>query len=71
MPVGGDKWLLKNIWHWIIHSRDSFKNADSSSNTTEVFEWVTESFIQTVKKQRKQTKKVQIIYIIIITIIII
>jgi len=26
------------LYHWIIHSRDSFRNADSSSNeTSEVF----------------------------------
>ncbi len=32
-PLGGDRWLLKKC-HWIILSRDSFKNADSSSNET-------------------------------------
>jgi len=32
-PVGGDKWLFKTfICHWNIRSRDSFRNADSSSN---------------------------------------
>ncbi len=32
--LGGDKWLLNKqcICHRVIHSRDSFKNTESSSN---------------------------------------
>ncbi len=44
------KWLCFWMNHWIIHSNNSFKTADSFTNEASdcVFEWIIESFTQTI-----------------------
>ncbi len=46
-PLGGDKWLLENVFVIESFIRDSFKNTDSSINEQVRYEWVIESLIQT------------------------